>query len=128
MTLAELHERIGWQLEGRLDYLTAAGKWERWEPALPPVTAQPAERFRRRPDAPPMPDEVWVPDYSAGIPLVRALYDTAEMCRKANHSATPVRYIRADGVIDGRRLEFRFRGEGGEGWETPDMCEYRFKP
>ena len=128
MTLAELHEIIGWQLDGKLQFLASNGAWADWEIQCPPSSLQIAAHFRRRPDPAPMPDEVWVPDYSAGIPLVRALYDTAEMCRKANHSATPVRYIRADGVIDGRRLEFRFRGEGGEGWETPDMCEYRFKP
>ena len=73
-----------------------------------------------------MPDEVWVPAYTADIPLVRATYDTAEMCRKANHSATPVRYIRADAVIDGGRLQGR--NKGGADWGTCDDCEYRFKP
>ena len=119
MTLAELHERIGWQLEGRLDYLNAAGQWERWEPALPPVTAQPAERFRRRPDQQPIPDEVFVSRSDNG----RGLHFTL-----LPRFPDEVRYIRADAVIDGRRLEFRHKGEGGEGWETPDRCEYRFKP
>ena len=126
MTLAELHEIIGWQLDGRLQFLASDGAWADWEIQCPPSSLQIATHFRRRPDPPPMPDEVWVPAYTADIPLVRATYDTAEMCRKANHSATPVRYIRADAVIDGGRLQGRNKGDAD--WGTCDDCEYRFKP
>ena len=128
MTLQELHERIGWQLEGRLQWRDHNGEWIDVSENNTPMRDGSASNFRRRPYPAPMPDEVWVPDYSAGIPLVRALYDTAEMCRKANHSATPVRYIRADGIIDGSRLEGKHKDCGDYAWMALSCCEYRFKP
>ena len=119
MTLAELHEIIGWQLDGRLQFLASDGAWADWEIQCPPSSLQIAAHFRRRPDPPPMPDEVFVSRSDNG----RGLHFTL-----LPRFPDEVRYIRADAVIDGRRLEFRYKGEGGEGWETPDRCEYRFKP
>ena len=127
MTLQELHERIGWQLEGRLDYLNAAGQWERWEPAMPPVTAQPAERFRRRPDQPPMPDEIWIPQCDGpGLALDGQWYTNHMRCEKFGR---PTRYIRADGVFGGERLQWRIQGVEME-WndKSNSGLEYRLKP
>lgn len=119
MTLAELHERIGWQLEGRLDWLARDGHWLNWELDCPPSRAQRAEDFRRRPDAPAMPDEVWVapstPECHMGV--------YREKCGEGQ-----VRYIRADGTIDGSRLEGRHKDDAPGKWVALSCCEYRFKP
>lgn len=131
MTLAELHERIGWQLEGRLQHLTSAG-WLDWSGRVDselscPRLSDAASVFRRRPQ-PTLPDEVWIAEYQ-GVQFnsVLGAHKTREHCASGKDGATPIRYIRADAVIDGARLQSKFKGPNAA-WHSTDTCEYRFKP
>lgn len=113
MTLAELHERIGWQLEGRLQIRNQHGDFFDWShPNRTPVIFDPPDLFRRRPDAPPMPDEVWV-----GQNLIAA-------CGKIENGQ--VRYVRAGAIIPAEQIEVR-QSKGA--WVYPHHSnEYRIKP
>lgn len=119
MTLAELYERIGWQLEGRLLALYQGGWHDRDSSCNPPSIDENASNYRRRPDAPEMPSEVWVapatPECHMGVYL--------DKCGEGQ-----VRYIRADGTIDGSRLEGRHKDDAPGKWVALSCCEYRFKP
>ena len=124
MTLAELHERIGWQLDGRLQFLASDGAWADWEIQCPPSSLQIAAHFRRRPDPPPMPDEIWIPQCDGpGLALDGQWYTNHMRCEKFGR---PTRYIRADGVIDGKRLECRDTKQ--DSWKPATGWEYRLKP
>lgn len=129
MTLSELHERIGWQLEGRLQVFRN-GVWTEPDAPFPPCVNNPPGMYRRRPDAPTLPDEVWLSDnQKAACDGAGDTYTAHSMLdgAKAWHGGNPTRYIRADGVIDGARLQCKFKGPNAA-WHNPDVCEYRFKP
>lgn len=121
MTLKELHERIGWQLEGRLQWKDFDEQWRSLESEhSTPGISDDAASYRRRPDQPPMPGEVWVAPSTAE----RHMGVYREKCADGQ-----VRYVRAAGIIDGARLEMRFkREEGATAWVDVAGCEYRFKP
>lgn len=131
MTLKELHERVGWQLEGRLQYLTFEGNWVDVSENYTLKRDGYASHFRRRPDAPDvdMPDEVWLPRLDS-TRFHRDAYDVKAAC-EANHFEPPVRYVRADGVFSGERLQTRIKHDGHNlgNWQT---CvanqEFRFTP
>lgn len=137
MTLAELHERIGWQLEGRLQIRQDRGgpqpDWLDWSSSniSCPALYEDKDIYRRRPDPPPMPDEVWLPKY--GCLREKGIYWTGgtcylnrDACSKSNESATPVRYIRVGAIIPASQMEVR---RVGYGWEpTVQVNEYRIKP
>ena len=116
MTLQELHERIGWQLEGRLQWRDHNGEWIDVSENNTPMRDGSASNFRRRPDQQPIPDEVFVSRSDNG----RGLHFTL-----LPRFPDEVRYVRADAVIDGTWLQFRRRG--GE-WENCVSFEFRFKP
>lgn len=131
MTLAELHERIGWQLEGRLQIRHYCGKsqpdWHDWPCGniSCPELYENKDTYRRRPDAPPMPDEVWVSKRVVEEGNAVAYASNSEaLC--ANRGANPVRYVRAGAVITASRLQCRSRT--GEWIDCHDSLEYRIKP
>lgn len=130
MTLAELHERIGWQLEGKLEWKDDDGDWLciDQEDVLPGI-ADNAASYRRTPDAPPMPDEVWLRTIGTadGEPWSRReARPSREVIEAEGCEAT--RYVRADGVIDGSRLEGRHKDSNKGAWLALSCCEYRFTP
>jgi len=123
MTPQEYGKIAEWFAEGKLEGNMEYG-W-REAKAIPPyekVTDVCFSTFRRRLDAQPMPDEVWLPD---NVCLWR---DTG----MAKLTGQGIRYVRADGVIDGERLEFRTKLAACTlpdcKWTTLSNCEIRFKP
>lgn len=131
MTLQELHERIGWQIEGRLQ-TRYENNWIDVKYEAPPSVCDPPEVYRRRPNLPPMPDEVWAPDYEclrgkAGTNSMGIVYATREACINANYSATPVRYVRAGAVIPASQIEWQ--DVGYTHWnQLSSRFSYRIKP
>lgn len=140
MTLEEYHTVIGWQKAGRLD-VNIAGleqpveEWRPWDLVVgdrspgqsPPNWERPFSMFRERPAEPEMPDVLWVARHP-GPGFVMQCTGYASRVR-AELVGKPVRYVRADGVIDGRRLLCRTKGK--ESWSDiycAGDLEYRFKP
>lgn len=130
MTLKELHERIGWQLDGKLQERNQGEWYDRDASYNAPDLSEPAHRYRRTPDAPPMPDEVWLSDnqkprqYPNGT-FLSAHYSHDE-CTEW-HGGNIHRYIRADSIIDGSKLQWRNKLDSIP-WQNADVYEYRFKP
>ena len=85
--------------------------------------------YRERKPKPTLPDEIWLPDYGNSLPFRQAscVYSSREHCMNSNHSATPIRYVRADRVIDGSRILSRVQGGNGF-WYDNDNKEFRIKP
>ena len=130
MTLAELHERIGWQLEGKLQLrITIRATWRDARNGtcdVPRIDDHP-DLYRRRPDQQPMPDEIWIPQCDGpGLALDGQWYTNHMRCEKFGR---PTRYIRADGVFGGERLQWRIQGVEME-WndKSNSGLEYRLKP
>lgn len=126
MTLAELHERIGWQLEGRLQCNHGAKLWYDWkdECGIPQICDS-AAAFRRRPDPPPMPYEFWLPSHDMLKLVVPAA--TREECKARWPNASEcVRYVRAGAIIPASQIEVR---QSNGAWVEPHHTnEYRIKP
>lgn len=141
MTLDELIERLEWQREGRLQYRKGmACDGPEWFD-LPAnshstlVLGDRADFYRRRPDPPPMPDEVWVSDNQK--PECDGAGDTftahAFMCgAKAWHGGKLIRYVRAGAVIPATQTEWRYITESSsdQNWKPNSRTdvEYRIKP
>ena len=133
MTLKELHERLGWQLDGRLEYRTLLGS-VKWYPmpndgACAPSLWQHPDLYRLRPDAVPLPVHVWVPDYGCDYAQRSSQWYASESaCRVANNSAKLVRYVRADREFALSDFDVRYAGETE--WlpgSSLDRTTYRLK-
>lgn len=97
-------------------------------PDWPTCEREAFDGYRERPTQPPLPDEVWIAEYQGfQFNSVLGAHKTREHCASGNDGATPIRYIRADGLIDCSRLQFRFKWQADD-WYNPSNCEYRFKP
>lgn len=120
--------------EGKLQCVSADGTvWHDVKELFSYATMRDMDmgKFRERPQ-PTMPDEVWLPDGQVSsrscVGTVRSAYDMREAVAKVWEGSNAVRYIRADGVIDGARLQWRPKSkELDQDWRNPNNCEYRFK-
>lgn len=132
MNLKELHERIGWQLEGRLQWKDFDGQWRdlKSEHSTPGISDD-ASGYQRRPDQPEMPDEVWLSGDAGSHEGAVTAYPDEEWARRWK-GGTAVRYVRADRIFRDDEMQFRFRCDMPVGNEIPwEECyggEYRFKP
>lgn len=120
MTLKELHERIGWQLEGQLQFSDGHTWRDVSDDESPPHLGYAACCYRRRPDPAPMPDEVWI---STSEPW-RGNF----MAFRQNESSDEyIRYVRAGAVIPASQLEVSL--VGANQWRDAYVTgEYRIKP
>lgn len=107
-----------------------SGVWadvpQHWQPSLNHL----ADNYRRRPDPPPMPDEVWVSKRVVEGNAVAYVHKSDALC--ADRGATPVRYIRAGAVIPATQTEWRYITESSsdQNWKPSSRTdvEYRIKP
>ena len=117
MTPQEYGQLAEWYAEGRLE-VNFAGAWHECTKLPTYGTGYSFHCYRRRPDAPTMPDEVWGDPRQTSVNGGRVVIDHASL-------QYSVRYIRADAVIDGSRLELRIKSKAQ--WHEAGECEYRFK-
>lgn len=118
MNADEFVQCAKWWYEGRLLTDGIAGREM-------PGKADNFNRYSRREDPPAMPDEVWIADYKRNCGTFAAHVLRSDAITQHIESEQ-VRYVRADGIIDGRRIEYRARGR--HNWASGIGWEYRIKP
>jgi len=124
MTPQEYCKLTEWFLDGSAQYKTSP--YREWTElrsldAYKYITPTDFTTYRRRPDTKPLPDEVWVAPENPERHMV-VLYN------RMLDGMT--RYVRADAVIDGERMEFCPKCDNREPrvWGTLNNCLIRFKP
>ena len=124
MSPTEYGKVAEWFAEGRLQVHRMNGTvWNNWDSQhLPNIQSDwKFSEFRRRPEEPTLPAEVWVSSVKINVSGLRYASDERPATLLGGEC---VRYVRADSVICGSRLEFR---NGGGPWLIATGEEYRFR-
>lgn len=135
MSIDELIERLQWLKEDKLQHRVRTPNREYWEDVtqdsscglVPSINCR-ASDYRMRPEAPQMPDEVFLPAYPSDK-LAQPVTSQSECFRRFPYQA-PVRYVRAGAVIPRNNLQVRSVARRGESWSdlVDNGYEYRIKP
>ena len=128
MTPQEYEQLTTWFLDGKAEYRRHPCRdWEelRSLEGFRFISPSNFNSYRRCPDTKPLPDEVWIDP----VPEDPFKWWVA---RIHSYNEGAIRYVRADAVIDGERLEFRTKlaacASPDSSWTTLNNCEIRFKP